>query len=377
MTSRRWCSRLTPWIACMALGLLTACGGVSRPKPAEIVNVPVSQNLNTLWSAAVGPLTPNLWPALTPNHLVLANQASELIAIQLSDGAITERLTLGQTLSAGVGSDGIRHAVVTRQNTLLVISKGKEVWRHTLPAQVFTPPLVAGERVFVLLADRSLMAFDAKSGFKLWTHSRPGDPLVLRQPGTLMAFQNTLVAGLSGRLTGLNPTTGQVVWDAPFANSRGLNDLERLVDVVGATHRHNESLCARAYFSQVACIDANRGLVLWSRSAQGDQGLAGLPQQVVGVESNGLVVAWQRANGDRLWESDRLKYRRLSAPLATSKAIWIGDEDGQVYLLDPQNGQLTQRLRIDGSPLAAPPVQRNEVVYLTTRNGTVRAVRAP
>lgn len=377
MTARRWSSRLTPWVACAALGLLTACGGVSRPKPAEIVNVPVSQNLNTLWSSAVGPLTPNLWPVLTPDHLVLANQANDLLVLRLSDGSVTERLPLDQALSAGVGSDGIRHAVVTRQNTLLVISKGKEVWRQTLPAQVFTPPLVAGERVFVLLADRSLMAFDAKSGLKLWTQSRPGDPLVLRQPGTLMAYQNTLVAGLSGRLTGFDPTTGQVVWDAPFANSRGLNDLERLVDVVGATHRHSDTLCARAYFSQVACIDANRGQVLWSRSAQGDRGLTGLAQQVVGVESNGLVVAWQRANGDRLWESDRLKYRRLSAPLATSKAIWIGDEDGQVYLMDPQNGQLTQRLRIDGSALAAPPLQRNEVVFLATRNGTVRAIRAP
>ncbi len=375
MMPTRWLARLAPWVAC--LGLLTACGGVSRPKPAELVNVPLAQNVITVWSTSVGTLPPGLWPVLTPQHMVLANQAGELISLKLSDGSISERLTLGQPLSAGVGSDGIRHAVVTRQNNLWVFAGGKPVWRHTLPAQVFTPPLVAGERVFVLLADRSVMAFDAQSGRKLWSQSRPGEPLVLRQPGTLMAFQNTLVSGLSGRLTGFDPTTGQVVWDAPFANSRGLNDLERLVDVVGATHRQQDTLCARAYFSQVACVDASRGAVLWARNAQGDQGLTGFADRVVGVESNGLVVAWQRANGDRLWESDRLKYRRLSAPLATSKAIWIGDEDGQIFLLDPQTGQLNHRFRIDGSPLVAPPLQRQEMVFLTTRNGTVRAVRLP
>ena len=96
---------------------------------------------------------------------------------------------------------------------------------------------------------------------------------------------------------------------------------------------------------------------------------------MVGTESNGLVVAWQRDTGDRLWESDRLKYRRLSAPLVTEASIWLADDEGQLYLLNIQNGQLIHRSALDGSPLAAPPIQYQGVVLLVTRKGLVRAYR--
>jgi outer membrane protein assembly factor BamB len=142
----------------------------------------------------------------------------------------------------------------------------------------------------------------------------------LSQSGTLMSFGNTLVAGLTGRLTGFDPTTGRILWDAPMATPRGVNDLERLVDIVGLTHRSDPYLCARAYLSQVACINASRGQVAWARPSQGEQGLSGLGSVVVGTESNGLVVAWQRDSGDRLWESDRLKYRHLSAPVVFARS---------------------------------------------------------
>jgi outer membrane assembly lipoprotein YfgL len=310
-------------------------------------------------------------------QVVMASDAGELRVVAINDGQVIERVSLNLALSAGVGSDGSRHAVVTRDNDLVVVSNGKVLWRAQLPSRVYTAPLVAGERVFVLLADRTVLAFDGATGRTLWTQPRPGEPLVLSQTGTLMAYQNTLIAGLSGRLTGFDPTTGRIVWDAPMASSRGLNDLERLVDIVGLSNRQDPLICARAYLSQVGCVNAQRGQLVWSRTAQGDQGLGGLGPMLVGTEANGLVVAWQRANGDRMWESDRLKYRRLSAPVVTQKAVWISDEEGSVNLLDPANGQLTNRISLDGSPLAAPPIQHNQTVLMVTRKGQLTAMRAP
>jgi outer membrane protein assembly factor BamB len=61
---------------------------------------------------------------------------------------------------------------------------------------------VAGNRVFVLAADRSVSAFDGQSGRRLWSQQRPGEPLVLRQSGVLLAVGDTLVAGQGGRLVG-------------------------------------------------------------------------------------------------------------------------------------------------------------------------------
>ena len=360
-----------------ALGLV-ACGGVSRPKPAELSNVPSNQRVENLWSVSMGSLRAPMVPSWTTRGtIVLATDNSEVLVLQASDGKVIERVELNQPLSAGVGSDGNRHALVTRNNELMVISQGKLAWRAPLTAQVFPPPLVAGERVFVLMADRTVQAFDGATGRSLWTQFRAGEPLILRQAGTLMAYQNTLIAGLSGRLTGFDPTTGQIRFDALLAAARGLNDLERMVDIVGLSSRSDPFICARAYLSQVGCMDATRGQVIWSRAAQGDQGLAGQDGLLVGVESNGLVLAWQRDNGDRVWETDRLKYRRLSAPAVTQRAIWVADEDGAVYLLDKLNGQLLNRVFMDGGALAAPPLVRQDTVLMVSRGGTVRAWRAP
>ena len=212
---------------------LVACGS-TRPKPAELPPIVGQKPVETLWSFQLGEVKLSLVPSFTAQgQVVLATSDGDLLTLQMSDGKLLQKVSLNQRLSAGVGSDGKRHAVVTRDNQLITVADGKEAWRQTLSAQVFTPPLVAGERVFVLLADRTVQAFDGATGRLLWTQSRAGEPLVLSQSGTLMPFGNTLVAGLSGRLTGFDPTTGRIVWEAPMASPRGLNDLERLVDVVG------------------------------------------------------------------------------------------------------------------------------------------------
>ena len=368
----RYCTLL------LASGLV-ACGTtVSRPKPAELPNVSNSVQVQTLWQATIGRVTASMVPHLTPAAtVVLANDASEVFVLQLSDGKVIERVALNQALAAGVGSDGKRHAVVTRQNELLVIEQGKLAWRQSLPAQVFTPPLVAGDRVFVLMADRSVQAFDGASGRRLWTQARPDEILVLAQAGTLMAFNNTLVAGGAGRVTGLDPDTGQIRWDSILTAPRGLNDLERLVDVVGSASRQDHLICVRTYLAHVGCVDATRGQIAWTRIAHGQHGLTGYGPLLVGVESNGRVLAWQRAQGDRRWENEQLKYRRLSAPVLTRQAVWLADDEGMLYLLNPVNGDLLGRLQwSDRSPLASPPLQSQDTVVLVNRNGVVSALRS-
>jgi hypothetical protein len=131
-----------------------------------------------------------------------------------------------------VGSDGKLAAVVTTANDVVALADGKVLWRQKLPAQVYAAPLVAGARVFVLAADRSVTAFDGQTGRRLWTQQRPGEALVLRQAGVILAVGDTLVVGQAGRLVGMNPINGSARWDAPIATPRGTNDIERLVDLV-------------------------------------------------------------------------------------------------------------------------------------------------
>ena len=150
------------------------------------------------------------------------------------DAANGQRLwsaNAGDALTAGVGSDGHTSAVVTRSNQVVALAEGRVLWKHKLGTQSYTAPLVAGGRVFVLGADRSLTALDGRTGARLWHADRQAEPLVLRQSGVLLAVGNTLVAGLSGRLAGVDPDTGASRWEVSLAAARGVNDVEKLVEV--------------------------------------------------------------------------------------------------------------------------------------------------
>jgi outer membrane protein assembly factor BamB len=77
---------------------------------------------------------------------------------------------------------------------------------------------------------------------------------------------------------------------------------------------------------------------------------------VFGTEGDGRVVAWRRADGERAWQSERLQYRGLGAPLAVGRSLIIGDSTGLVHVISREDGAPLNRLTPDGSAIAATPV---------------------
>ncbi len=352
--------------------LFTACsGGAKRPNPAELGANTALINVRQAWTVRLGEPPVGAAPVVVGNSVVLVAADGTVVSLDGASGADQWRANTGMALATGAGSDGKVSAVVTRTTEVLVLTSGKEIWRAKLPAQSFTAPLVAGGRVFVLAADRSVSAFDANSGRKLWSQQRPGEALVLKQPGTLLAVGDTLVAGLSGRLVGLNPDNGSIRWEAPIAAPRGTNEVERLVDMVGRTSRVDDIVCARAFQAAVGCVSASRGTAVWTKPANGSEGLHGDERLVYGTEGDGKVVAWRRTDGERAWTSERLLYRYLSAPLVVGRSVVIGDTTGLVHLLSREDGSPLTRLNTDSSGVSAGPVLAGNTLVVVTRNGGV------
>lgn len=374
---RGWLSR-SAWVvsgAVIAL-VLTACSsGPEKPKPTQLAPVAALMGTTLAWSSQVGASHAMLAPRAVSGRVFAAGGSGTVVALDAATGKDVWRLNLAQPIAVGVGSDGDLAAVITQTNDLVTIREGKEIWRVRLPARSFTAPLVAGKRVFVLTADRTVRAFDGQTGARLWVQSRPAEPLVLSQGGALIAVGDTLVAGLAGRLVGFNPLNGSIRWDAPVATSRGTNEVERLVDVVGPVSRVGNSVCARAYSAAVACIDAGGGTVAWARPAQGTTGLHGDDRLVFGTESDGRVLAWQRTSGESGWQVDRLKYRGLTAPMAVGRVVALGDSLGLVHLLSREDGTEMTRLTADGSAILVAPVLAGDALVVQTRNGGVFAWR--
>lgn len=360
---------------CLGLVLLAGCAGSGRPDPTPLQPLEAKVAGRQVWNEDIGKVTFPLAVAVNANVFTVADDSGLVLALQAETGKEVWRVEVGDKLSAGVGSDGRFTSVVTRDNQLVTLQAGKVAWRKPLPSRVVTAPLVAGERVFVVAVDRSVHAFDAIDGRKLWTYQRPSDALNLASASVLMPYKDTLVVGQGAKLVGLDPLLGSVRWEATLASPRGTNEVERLADVVGPAARVRDVFCARSYQAAVACVNAERGSTLWTRNAGGIVGVGADEQMVVGVDASDRVSAWKTSDGTPAWTLESLLYRSLSAPVVVGKAVVVGDVKGMVHWFARDTGEAVLRLPTDGSAIKSVPVASGLTLLVVTTDGGLFAFR--
>ena len=366
--------------ALVAAVALAGCSGSSRPKPTPLQPVSAETTVRLAWQQRIEPIQFPLVVAVDRNaageqSYTVAGNDGTVLALDAASGRELWRASAGAKIAAGVGSDGRHAAVVTRDNELVVFESGRERWRQRLAARVASAPLVAGERVFVMGVDRVVQAYDAADGRRLWTLQRTGEPLTLSLPGVVAPFKNTLLVGQGPRLAGVDPDSGQLRWEVAVAAPRGTNEVERLADLIGPLGRVGDVVCARAFQAAVGCVDAERGVLLWSRSVGGNDAVSVDATHVVGADASDRITAWRTAGGDVAWTTDRLLHRDLSAPASVGKAIVFGDVEGVVHLLARDDGRTLARVSTDGAPVIAQPALAGSTLLVVTRSGGLHALR--
>ncbi|MCA0176077.1 MAG: outer membrane protein assembly factor BamB [Proteobacteria bacterium] len=362
-------------LAAVAAAVWLAGCAADRPPPAPLETVQAKIAGRQVWSARIGKVSFPLEVMARGGRLYLAADDGQVLALDATTGAEAWRAQVAGGIAAGVGSDGRFAAVVTRANDLVVLEAGREVWRTAQPGPVVTPPLVAGERVFVMGSDRIVRAYDALDGRYLWQFKRAGDSLTLAQRGVLAAYQDTLLVGQGAKLVALDPTVGTVRWEAAVTNPRGTNEIERLADLVGPINRVGASYCVRAFQSATGCVDATNGRVQWSQLGGGVEAVGGQADAIFGADGSDRVSARRRDKGDLLWSHERLLNRQLSAPAAMGTAVVFGDFEGWLHFMDAATGQPVLRLGTDGSRIAAPLVVEGTTLVAVTADGGVFAFR--
>ena len=381
MTLRRSCRGAL--IGALIGALLLAGCAADKPKPTPLETYEPKIAARLVWEARIGgSAIPGfggigfpMVPAVNDKVVTVASGAGEVSALQADTGVVLWTAAAGEPISAGVGSDGRFSSVVTRGNEVVAFDSGRPTWRKRVPSSVVTPPLVAGERVFVMGVDRAVHAFDAIDGRRLWTLQRPGDALTLAQPSVLSFYRNTLLVGQGPRLAGVDPLRGTVLWEVPMATPRGSNEVERLADLVGPPLRMGERVCMRAFQSSVACADAARGAVVWSRSVGGAHAVGGDTERIVGADASDRITAWRAATGDVVWSSEKLLYRGLSGAAVVGSTVVFGDAEGWLHFLNAATGEPQLRLPTDGKAVVGVPVLAGTTLLVTTQSGGLYAFR--
>ncbi|MBU6259763.1 MAG: outer membrane protein assembly factor BamB [Burkholderiales bacterium] len=359
-----------------ALALLGACSS-DKPKPTPLQHVDPRIKVDEVWHRTIDDIDYPMVAAAVDGTFYVGAGSGELLALRASDGAELWRAKVPGGIAAGVGSDGRYVSVATRGNEIVVYQKGKELWRQRIPAAVVTPPLVAGERVFVMGVNRAVYAFDAQDGRRLWSYARPGEALTLAQSGVVAPFHNTLLVGQAQRLAGLEPLHGELEWEVALATPRGTNEVERLADLVGPLVRLGDKVCMRSFQNAVGCVDASTGKLLWSHNVGGIEAVAGDDDVIVGGDASDRITAWRTANGNVAWTSDKLLYRGLSGAAMLGSSVVFGDYEGYLHFLSRTSGELQLRLSTNGKAVVGTPIVEGGTMLVSTRNGGLYAFRRP
>ena len=369
-------SRAAPlaWLAALVVAV-AGCSSADKPKPTPLETLTSQTTIGRkTWSVSLDKVTFPIAPAVSGDVVALAAGRTIVVA-GVADGAERWRLDVGANISAGTGTDGKRVAVVTSGNDVVVAEAGRVLWTQPVPTRVATAPLVAGERVFVLGVDRTIHAFDALDGSRLWSTQRPpGDALGLVHQGVLQPYANVLLAGQGPRLALVDSLRGAVTREVSVATPRGTNEVERLADLVGPAARAGDVVCVRAFQASVGCVDAARGTLVWSKPTSGSQGLGADAALVVASDARDKLTAWKANNGDTAWSHERLQHRALSGVVVLPKAVVAGDLEGVLHFFDRDTGATLQQLPTEGGAVVGTPVLAGRTLVVVKRSGAVVGV---
>ncbi len=367
---------------------LSGCSGFSGwfgsdkalVKPAELTEFKSSAELIKSWEANVGAGSPFAFSPDTDGEAVYAaGREGKVVKLDLASGRELWRIDAGQTLSAGVGvGDGIV-LVGTPKGQLLAFKSadGTPAWSARLSAEILTPP-VAGNGVAVARAnDGKIYLLDSASGKQRWSYSRNLPALTLREQGHLLLGNNAVFAGhAGGKLTALALNNGAPLWEVNVALPRGATELERIADVVGPLASDDRLVCTAAFQGRVGCFDQVSGNAAWARDLSALRGVAMDARFVYAADEHGNVAAFEKSRGNNPWKQEKLRDRKLSSPVAVAERfVALGDYQGQIHLINSEDGAFAARIGTDGSPINSVMLPLKSGLVVQTANGGIFALR--
>jgi outer membrane protein assembly factor BamB len=274
--------------------------------------------------------------------------------------------------------NGRAYALGTMGNLSCVdAATGHPLWTKSLEADysgrppqwgLAAAPLIEGDLVIAELGapGACLVAFDKRSGLEKWKalSDRPAysAPIVVEHSG-----KRVVVCVTGERVVGLDPLTGQVVWEQPFPPSH--------MPITTATPvLQGDCLFVTSVFDGALMLKLQRDKpaveLAWRRNGKSERDSDAL-QCVIstplaqgdclyGIDSYGQFRCLDMRTGDRLWENKTVTPQLHFSTVhfvRHGQEAWLFNELGELIIarLTPQSCQEISRARLIEPTTAQPP----------------------
>lgn len=377
-------------------GLLTALlagcalldgGGGAPPveQPTALGALPAGAlSARIAWRAGAGQVSQKdyfgLRLALDERHLYAADNAGRVTALDPATGRAAWQAETQPRVAAGVGLAGVAVLTGTLDGEVVAVSKegGMPLWRVGVSSEVLVAPVGDDETAVVRTGDGRLHGLALADGQRRWVFDRAVPTLSLRGVSRPLVADGRVYAGLdTGKLVALDLASGRLLWEESVNAPSGRSEIERLVDLDTDPVLAEGVLYAASAGGQLAALDATTGKPRWRHSLRGQGGVAVDGERVFATDGDGRVLALDRATGAVLWQQEALKHRQLTVPAVQGGLVVVGDLEGYVHWLSPEDGSLRGRLSAGRSALVVAPLAAGSRLYVLGRAGDITAIDLP
>ena len=357
--------------------------GNEKIKPSSLLSFEETVVVEKAWDfdnknrLKAGDISPVTVPSVMGENVIIPSRNGVVTVLKLATGQIEERIELGfQSLSqigVEMDEDSFNFAFVSADGRLMFFnSNNKVLWSTQLNGIVRMAPKIGELGVIVRQEDNKVLAYDKVGGKLLWSISKRTMPLILHAQSDmrfvgdenkgLATIQKDLAVNLAGgELILLNSKTGSVLWEKRLAFPKGQNEVERIVDLLGAPFLDDQEICTSVYQTKLVCVDKGTGDVEWENPEKIlSPGFFKSPL-VAAVGLKDEVKLFNREENVEVWRNEKLRYRDLSKPIIWDDSVWIIDSFGVLHGLSILDGNTISRYDLN---------RKSDIVsFIVTRSG--------
>ncbi|MFU0965648.1 outer membrane protein assembly factor BamB [Kluyvera ascorbata] len=379
----------------LSVTLLSGCSLFSGEEDVvKMSPLPTVENQftpSTAWDVSVGSgigdFYSNLHPAYADSVVYAADRKGTVKAVNADDGKEVWSVNLAEKdgwfsrkpalLSGGLTIAGGHVYVGSEKAQVYALDAGTGaiVWQTTAAGEVLSRPTASDGLVLVHTSNGQLQALDENSGVVKWTVNLDMPALSLRgESAPAVAFGAAIVGGDNGRVSAVLMQQGQLIWQQRISQATGTTEIDRLSDVDTTPVIVNGVVYALAYNGNLTALDLRSGQILWKRELGSVNDFIVDGNRIYVADQNDRVLALTTDGGVTLWTQSDLLHRLLTAPALYNGSLVVGDSEGYMHWINPEDGRFVAQQKVDSSGFLTEPVVADGKLLIQAKDGTVYAI---
>jgi outer membrane protein assembly factor BamB len=291
----------------------------------------------------------------------------------------------GEVFGGGIAYDQGNIYVSSGFRTVTAIDAedGALLWTKPVPGPVRAAPLVMDGQVFVVTVDNQLIAADAATGDRQWSHAGFAEAAALLGSAAPAGLDGTVIVPYSsGEVFALRTANGRPTWSDNLAAVRRVDTASTLADIRALPVTDGDFAYVISHSGRMVAIDLRTGARAWERNIGGVRTPWIAGAWIFVLNNAAQIVCLSRREGRVRWIVQLDKYEnpeKLEDPIHWIGPMAIGGQllviggHGRGLAVDPADGGILDNFKLPKDVMAA--ALADGTLYLQTEDADLLAYR--